>query len=641
MRKENASFITKFISESGSYLINADYFAFVELKDYACYVIADGIDIDEKKESAKLAVTTVIASFSDSPGMSKGRLKRFMKAAHQALLSEADEIRLEASIVILLTDYKKVLWGHAGNCRLYWMKNGAVKFATRDTSLTQKMVDNEELPVDQLAYHEERNNLYTYLGQPGRFAPVISKKRKLEDGDILILESRGVWENVGEAELMDAVDGVSKAEEVCTGLEDVILSQRLDIVENYTIATIFVDKIYNNPKAGKYKKYIKIGISVATALCVIAASILFMQYRKNKSNLAKMEKAKVKGVEFMQENNYPSADEQFTAAYDASAKVKAGEHSKNYKKVTCVELYDKMSDNLRLAGEALQEGEYKKAAGLYRNAVEAAVSLKEDYGEDVTGYLDGMKKYQDYAEKMNQGTEAMKDGDYEGAVESYSAAGKQMDAIDDTAKRDVADEALKDTNSKKAMNDGAAFEQKGDELEKEGIYPQALAQYQSAWDAYDLAKETYGNADAADKMSLVDIKINNVKEMTDKMSNQDKEKEADEYLNMASEAAHDGKYDEAVAFYENAKEIFQETGNTDQVIAINDKIDNAQYGPDKEGAITNIMDAVIAMAKGDTNNAIVYLQQAKESYEKMNDTAHANRLQEAIGSLQESQQGVG
>ena len=52
MRKENASFETKFISEAGSYLNNADYFAFVELKDYACYVIADGIDTDDMKKSA-------------------------------------------------------------------------------------------------------------------------------------------------------------------------------------------------------------------------------------------------------------------------------------------------------------------------------------------------------------------------------------------------------------------------------------------------------------------------------------------------------------------------------------------------------------------------------------------------------------
>ena len=85
MRKENASFITKFISESGSYLVNSDYFAFVELKDYACYVIADGIDTDERKESAKLAITTVITRFSENPGMSAGKLKSYMKAAHKIL----------------------------------------------------------------------------------------------------------------------------------------------------------------------------------------------------------------------------------------------------------------------------------------------------------------------------------------------------------------------------------------------------------------------------------------------------------------------------------------------------------------------------------------------------------------------------
>ena len=181
MRKENASFNTKFISESGSYLLNADYFAFVELKDHACYVIADGIDCDEKKESAKLAITTVITEFSNNPGVSAGKLKQYMRAAHQTLLQEADEIRLEVSILILVTDYKKAMWAHAGNCRLYWMKNGGIHAATKDTSLTQKMVDQEEVPLDQLAYHEERNNLYTYLGQPGRFSPIISRRHFVEE----------------------------------------------------------------------------------------------------------------------------------------------------------------------------------------------------------------------------------------------------------------------------------------------------------------------------------------------------------------------------------------------------------------------------------------------------------------------------
>ena len=43
MRKYNSSIKTAFLSEAGSQLSNNDYFGFVELDNYACYVIADGI----------------------------------------------------------------------------------------------------------------------------------------------------------------------------------------------------------------------------------------------------------------------------------------------------------------------------------------------------------------------------------------------------------------------------------------------------------------------------------------------------------------------------------------------------------------------------------------------------------------------
>lgn len=641
MRKENASFITKFISESGSYLVNADYFAFVELKDYACYVIADGIDTDDKKESAKLAITTIIAKFSDAPGMSAGKLKQYMKAAHQALLNEANEIRLEASIVILLTDYKKVMWANAGNCRLYWMRNGAIKAATKDTSLSQKMVDEEEVPIDQLAYHEERNNLYSYLGQPGRFTPVISSKKVLEDGDILIMLSRGVWENVGDAEIIDATEGVSKAEDVCTGLEDVILSQRLDVVENYTIATIFVDKVYNNPKAGKYKKWIKIGISIAIAVLGIIFAMLMMRYQQNKKNLAKMDKYKVKGIEYLQENNYVSASEQFEDAYEASENVKAREGSKNEKKVTCIERYDKMAENLKLAMEALEEEEYKKAASLFADAIDITITLKEHYGEDISVYIDGMKEYQGYADNMVVGTDAYAKGDYDAAVNCFTEASEKMDAVNDTTNRNTADKALNNTNAQKSISDGTAYEAKGAELLEDGIYSQALTQYQSAREMYELAKENYGSADAADKISMVDVKISNIEDMMQKLSNQDLEKEANGYMDLAREATQSGNYDEAEQYYEKAKEIFQQTGNTNQIIAIDGKLDDVGAGPDQDAALENVMRGLEALAGGDYNGALGYLQAAKTAYEEMNDAVRVSELQVIISKVQILQGGVG
>lgn len=634
MRKENASFNTKFISESGSYLVNSDYFAFVELKDYACYCIADGIDTDERKESAKLAITTVITRFSENPGMSAGKLKGYMKAAHKMLLEEAGEMRLEASIVILLTDYKKAMWAHAGNSRLYWMKNGSIRAMTKDTSLTQKMVEDEEIPIDQLAFHEERNNLYSYLGQPGRLTPIISGKKKLEDGDILVMMTRGVWENVGEAELIDAVDGVSKAEDVCTGLEDVILSQRLEVVENYTIATIFVDKIYNNPNAGKRKKWIKLGVSIGAAVFAIVFGMLMMRYQTNKKSIAEMEKAKVKGIEYLQENNYTSAQEQFAEAYEASENVKAGEHSKNYQKVACIERYDKMAENLQLAEDALESAEYKKAAGLYASAVDIATTLQEEYGEDSSVYIDGMKQYHIFASNMVDGTNKASSGEYDAAITCFTSASESMNVVDDTTNKTTADTALKNTNAQKAMQDGIAFERKGEELLDDGVYSQALVQYQSAKEMYELARDSYGSTDATDKLSMVGVKISNIEGMMNKLSTQDLEKEADGYLKLASEASHNGKYEEAQEYYEAAKEIFQQTGNTDQIISINDKLENVQYGPDEDAAMDIIMSGLEAMAGGDYQTAIVYLQQAKQAYGELGDNVRVSKLEVIIAKAQ-------
>ena len=634
MRKENASFNTKFISESGSYLVNSDYFAFVELKDYACYCIADGIDTDERKESAKLAITTIITRFSENPGMSAGKLKSYIKAAHKTLLEEAGEMRLEASIVILLTDYKKAMWAHAGNSRLYWMKNGSIRAMTKDTSLTQKLVEEEEIPIDQLAFHEERNNLYSYLGQPGRLTPVISGKKKLEDGDIFVLMTRGVWEHVGEAELIDAVDGVSQAEEVCTGLEDVILSQRLEVVENYTIATVFVDKIYNNPNAGKRKKWIKLGVSIGAAVFAIVFGMLMMRYNTNKKSIAEMEKAKVKGIEYLKENNYTSAQEQFAEAYEASEKVKAGEHSKNYQKVACIERYDKMAENLQLAQTALESAEYKKAAGLYASAVDIATTLQEEYGEDSSVYIDGMKQYHIYASNMVDGTNKASSGEYDAAITCFTAAGESMNVVDDTTNKTTADTALKNTNAQKAMQDGTSFERKGEDLLDDGVYSQALVQYQSAKEMYELARDSYGSTDATDKLSMVNVKISNIESMMNKLSTQDLEKEADGYLKLASEASHNGKYDQAQEYYEAAKEIFQQTGNTDQIISINDKLENVQYGPDEDAAMDLVMSGLEAMAGGDYQAAVVYLQQAKLAYKELGDNVKVSKLEVIIAKAE-------
>lgn len=644
MRKENASFETKFISEAGSYLNNADYFAFVELKDYACYVIADGIDTDDMKKSAQQAVTAVIAKFSDMPGMSKAKMKSYMAEAHRTLLEESAEIRLEASILVLVTDYKKARWAHAGNCRLALLHNGAIIEATKDTSLTQRLADSEEIPLDMVSSHEERNNLYAYLGQPGKFSPVISAKHTLEDGDIILLETRGAWENIGDAELLDATDGVSKAEEVCTGLEDVILSQRLDIIENYTIVSIFVNKIYQNPKQGKYKKLITLLVSLAIALTIALTTILVTRYIMNRKNLEKIDAIKEAGVEKLQEEKYEAAKDKLEEYESISVRVKKG--TANYDRVQSVKLYCSLAEDLYDASVNVTSQGYKGAIKDVERATQTLDQLKE-LGEDTTDLYNTLTAFERYATFMQQGDAFIAENSYGEAVTAYSNASDAVDDFDDTSYKKKAEDALESaqTNDKSAqvnenMNSGMNAEQEGDKLAAEGDYTNAKSKYETAKDFYKLAADA-GDSKASDKLDSVNIKINDADSSKKESSDGDKLELAIAAETAAREADRNGDHDTAKSKYNEAKQIYQELGNADKVADIEDKIDGMTESKTEGMAVEKMYRAMEYLSKGSFSKARKYLKQAKSIYEQLNDTAHVAQIDEILDNLKQLEKTLG
>lgn len=72
MRRINSEFQTVNMSEEGQKLSNRDYFGYVEMDDFACYVLADSLDGDSSINSAKLVVESIIRDFTEVPSMGKG-----------------------------------------------------------------------------------------------------------------------------------------------------------------------------------------------------------------------------------------------------------------------------------------------------------------------------------------------------------------------------------------------------------------------------------------------------------------------------------------------------------------------------------------------------------------------------------------
>lgn len=305
---------------------------------------------------------------------------------------------------------------------------------------------------------------------------------------------------------------------------------------------------------------------------------------------------------------------------------------KKGKQVKIVGMYHKLCGYLAEAQEALTASEYKKAEGKYTDAVKTGETLVSEYSE-TDDYLEDLEVYKKYSGDMRAGVEFIGNGKYEDAKEALTAASEGMNTIDDVEKRNVADQYLTDIRAAGAVEEGNQYAKEAEALEAQGIYSQALVQYQSARKAYELAKDSYGNADAESKMSLMDIKIDNIQNMINKQSNQDLEREADAYVLMGNDALHKGDYEEAAANYESAKEIYQKTENNDQIMAMNAKIEEATYGPGEDEALNSILEAIPKLAAGDLPGAKGSLQQAVNAYSQMGDAAHAAQVQAALSQL--------
>ena len=183
MRRINSEFRTQYISEEGQKLTNRDYFGFVEMDDYACYILADSLDGELETNSARFVVESLIRSFVEGPSMNAQKLKHYMNQAHKELLKQRGGMHLKASVIMVVTDYKKLCYCYVGNSRFYLIRNARILIKTKDQSLTQNLLKEEIITLDQAAAHEERNNLYSFLGDRGQPEILVSKKDPVENGD--------------------------------------------------------------------------------------------------------------------------------------------------------------------------------------------------------------------------------------------------------------------------------------------------------------------------------------------------------------------------------------------------------------------------------------------------------------------------
>lgn len=216
-------------SRIGQRRINQDRLAFRASPEALLLVVADGMGGHAHGE---VAAQVVIDYMTDAfEHKAKPRLPdpflfltQCFNGAHAAIarvagLRNLSEIPRTTCVACVVQD-GLAHWIHAGDARLYLLRDGRIQHRSRDHTRVQTLLDQGLIDADGAKRHPDRHRVYSCLG--GDTSPQIdfSAKTPLLPGDVLALCTDGVWGPAGDSRLARRLSEAPPAQAVPQLLDD-------------------------------------------------------------------------------------------------------------------------------------------------------------------------------------------------------------------------------------------------------------------------------------------------------------------------------------------------------------------------------------------------------------------------------------
>ena len=201
-------------SHAGNRKYNQDRVAYAYSNDALLLVLADGMGGHLHGEmAAAMIIETFIESFGTDALRRIADPQKFisstMLSAHERIMLFPHNHALGgfpgSTCVVALIQDGKLYGGHAGDSRLYLLRDGEVNSKTRDHSLVCQWVEWGVITADEARVHPQRNQITNCLGgAEDIFSMESSAPVALQSGDVILLGSDGLWGPFADAELVEA-----------------------------------------------------------------------------------------------------------------------------------------------------------------------------------------------------------------------------------------------------------------------------------------------------------------------------------------------------------------------------------------------------------------------------------------------------
>ncbi len=189
-------------SRRGSRRTNQDRIAYCYSKDALLLLIADGMGGHLHGEiAAQVAAQSVADAFRREarPELPDPALflRQALADAHHAIIRHAAAAKLaetpRTTCVACVVQANAACWAHAGDSRLYLIRNGVIAAQTKDHSRVQQLIDQGRIREEAVGAHPERNRIFSCLGSSVPPQLDVSSPAGLAAGDTLLLCSDGLW----------------------------------------------------------------------------------------------------------------------------------------------------------------------------------------------------------------------------------------------------------------------------------------------------------------------------------------------------------------------------------------------------------------------------------------------------------------
>jgi len=195
-------------------------------------VVADGMGgYEGGQEASRLAVETMLAVYRDFGGRDpQAALVEALQAAHDQIRQYSfahPELRgmgttcTAAAIVRSaidggdetsdgLSEHDSLYFVHVGDSRLYLIRDHQITRVTRDHSYVGRLVEAGMISPEEAETHPQRNILTAALGtNPDLIMDSPPHPEPLRPEDVLLICSDGLWGQMRDREILDAVENKS------------------------------------------------------------------------------------------------------------------------------------------------------------------------------------------------------------------------------------------------------------------------------------------------------------------------------------------------------------------------------------------------------------------------------------------------